>query len=374
VSRASLDAEVAIVGAGVVGLAAAAALARGGRSVVVLERNRAVALETTSRNSEVVHAGIYYPAGSLKAELCRRGRAALYRRCREHRIPHRRVGKLIVATSTDEVEVLERIRSTAAANQVPLELLEAEAVSRLEPDVRALAALFSPESGIVDAHAYARSFLAEAESQGAVLALATDVEALERAPHGWTLHARSGPSRELQRLRAAAVVNAAGLAGDRIAELAGIDVDARGYRLHFCKGDYFSLAPGAPLSLGRLVYPVPAGPGLGIHATIDLGGRVRLGPDAEFVSEPRYDVDPGKAREFARSVARYLPGLQSAWLSPDYAGVRPRLAGPGDAFADFVVCEESGAGLPGLVSCIGIESPGLTAASAIADRVVELLS
>ena len=362
------------MGAGVVGLAAAAALARSGRSVVVLERNRAVALETTSRNSEVVHAGIYYPAGSLKAELCRAGREQLYRRCRAHRIPHRRLGKLIVASSADEVAVLERIQSTAAANRVPLELLEADEVSRLEPDVRAVAALFSPESGIVDALAYARSFLAEAESEGALLALETDVLGLEQGSGGWTVRARSGPSRQLQSLRCAAVVNAGGLESDRIAELAGIDVDACGYRLHFCKGDYFSVSPGAALSLSRLVYPVPAQAGLGIHATIDLGGRVRLGPDAEFVPEPHYQVDPAKAALFARAVAGYLPTLRVEWLEPDSAGVRPRLAGPGVAFADFVVREESNAGLPGLVSCIGIESPGLTAASAIADRVVELLS
>jgi L-2-hydroxyglutarate oxidase LhgO len=374
VSAAVLDADVAIVGAGVVGLAAAAALARSGRSVVVLERNRAVALETSSRNSEVVHAGIYYPAGSLKAELCRTGREALYRRCQAHRIPHRRIGKLIVATSADEVTVLERIQATAAANRVPLELLEADAVRRLEPDVRALAALVSPESGIVDAQAYARSFLAEAESEGALLALETDVLGLEQSSGVWTLRARSGASRELQSLRCSAVVNAAGLRGDWIAELAGLDVDACGYRLHFCKGDYFSLAPGAALSLSRLIYPVPAQAGLGIHATIDLGGRVRLGPDAEFVPEPGYAVDPGKAPLFARAAGRYLPALRSEWLAPDYAGVRPKLAGPGVAFADFVVREEARAGLPGLVSCIGIESPGLTAASAIADRVVELLS
>jgi L-2-hydroxyglutarate oxidase LhgO len=247
-------------------------------------------------------------------------------------------------------------------------------VSRLEPDVRALAALFSPESGIVDAQAYARSFLAEAESEGALLALETDVLGLEQGSGVWTLRARSGPSRELQSLRCAAVVNAAGLRGDWIAELAGLDVDACGYRLHFCKGDYFSIAPGARLSLSRLIYPVPSEAGLGIHATVDLGGRVRLGPDAEFVPEPSYEVDPGKAPLFARAAGRYLPALRSEWLAPDYAGVRPRLAGPGVGFADFVVREESSAGLPGLVSCIGIESPGLTAASAIADRVVELLS
>ncbi len=340
----------------------------------MLERHDAIARETTSRNSEVVHAGIYYPPGSWKARLCVAGREALYARCEREGIPHRRCGKLIVAVEPGEVAALERLQRSGGENGAPaLALLDGAAAARLEPAVRAVAALHSPATGIVDGHALCLSYLAEAEAHGAVLALRHEVRAIEPRSGGWALEARD-PDGAPARVAAAAVVNAAGLASDRIAALAGVDVDAAGYRLHPCKGDYFALAPGAALRLGTLVYPVPAGPGLGIHATLDLGGRIRFGPDAEYVDALHYDVDPAKAAGFARAVGRYLPGLRAEQLAPDYAGIRPRLAGPGEAFRDFVVAEESAAGLPGLVNLIGIESPGLTASEAIGARVVELLA
>lgn len=367
------DVDVVVVGAGVVGLASAAGLARAGRSVLVLERHAGIAQEGTSRNSEVVHAGLYYPEGSLKARLCVAGREALYRRCAALGIPHRRIGKLVVASSPGELEDLERLRLRGTANGAPgLEILGPAQLRAREPALRALAALHSPGTGIVDAVAFARSYAAEAEAHGALFAMRTEVLAIDRSPDGYRVEARD-PGAEVSRVRAVAVVNAAGLAADAIAERAGLDVDARGYRLHPCKGDYFALIPGAPLRISQLLYPLPSGAGLGVHATIDLGGRVRFGPDAEYVHRPRYDVDPAKAQRFAERVRRYLPVLEAGWLVPDYAGVRPKLAGPGESFRDFVVAEESAAGLPGFVDCIGIESPGLTAAPAIADRVVELL-
>jgi L-2-hydroxyglutarate oxidase LhgO len=366
--------EVAVIGAGIVGLSVAAALARRGRSVLVLERREAIARETTSRNSEVVHAGIYYPAGSWKAVLCVEGREALYARCERLGLPHRRIGKLIVATSADEIPVLERLQRAGLENGAPgLELVDGRAVAALEPAVRAVAGLRSPATGIVDAHALATSYAAEAEAGGAVIALHTEVVGAERAAPGYRLAVADSDGGRTT-LSCVAVVNAAGLGADRVAALPGIDVDARGYRLHYCKGDYFSVAPGAALRLERLVYPVPAGPGLGVHATLDLAGRMRFGPDAEFVPEPAYGVDPAKAEAFAEAARRYLPTLEAEWLSPDYAGVRPRLAGPGEGFRDFVIAEESDAGLPGWVNLIGIESPGLTAAHAIAERVATLLS
>ncbi len=368
----SADADVVVIGAGVVGLAIAAACARSGRSVVILERHEGIARETTSRNSEVIHAGIYYPADSLKADLCVAGRLALYQRCAEHGVSHRKTGKLIVATSDEESSVLEQIQRTAAANGVVLEHRDAAAVRALEPDVRSTGALLSPETGIVDAHAYSLSFLAEAESHGAMIVLQAETLELQQQGFGWRVVARSGEER--QSLAARVVVNAAGLEASAIAELAGIDVEACGYRLRYCKGDYFSLAPSAPISLDRLVYPAPVEAGLGIHATLDLGGRIRFGPDTEYVEEPVYEVDAAKAADFAEAVQRYLPGVSREQLSPDYAGIRPKLAGPGEGFADFVVAEESERGKPGFVNCIGIESPGLTAATAIADRVVSLIS
>jgi L-2-hydroxyglutarate oxidase LhgO len=368
------EAEVVIVGAGIVGLAAAAALSRAGRSVLILEREAAVGRGITSRNSEVIHAGIYYPPGSLKARLCTAGREALYARCRKLRLPHRRTGKLIVASEPAEVAILEDLLERGRANGVPdLELLDGATAARLEPAVRAEAALHSPHSGIVDAGALALSFLAEAEAGGAQLLLRTELEAIERRGPVWRVSARTAEG-DAESVESAALVNAAGLDADRIAALAGLDVEALGYRLHPCKGDYCSLAPGASLSLSRLVYPVPAGAGLGIHATLDLAGRIRFGPDAEYVSEISYRVAPGKTQRFAEAAGRYLPGLRAEWLSPDMAGVRPKLAGPGEPPRDFVVREESEAGCPGLVSCVGIESPGLTAAPAIGDRVAELLA
>lgn len=368
------DVEVAIVGAGIVGLAAAAALARRGRSVVVLERREAVAREATSRCSEVVHAGLYYPPGSLKATLCRLGREALYARCERLRLPHRRLGKLVVATRQEEVSPLEALARRGAENGAPgLALVSGREAARIEPAVRAVAALISPATGIVDAHALATSYLAEAEAHGAVLALRTEVVGIDARKGGFRVDV-TGAEGARTTLSCVGLVNAAGLAADRVAAIAGVDVDARGLRLHPCKGDYFSLAPGAALRLSHLVYPIPERAGLGIHATLDLAGRIRFGPDAEYVSSLRYDVDATKAEAFADAVGRYLAPIDARRLVPDTAGIRPKLAGPGEDFRDFVIREESEDGLPGLVNLVGIESPGLTAAHAIGERVADLLS
>jgi D-amino-acid oxidase len=217
------------------------------------------------------------------------------------------------------------------------------------------------------------SLLADAEAHGAVLLLHHAVRALERAGGDWRVEARVAGEAERQSVRCGVVVDAAGLASDRVAALAGLDVDALGARIHPCKGDYFALAPAAPIRIARLVYPVPAGAGLGIHATPDLGGRIRFGPDAEYVDAPSLVVDPAKAEVFCAAVRRYLPGLRAEWLQPDYAGIRPKLAGPGEGFRDFLIAEHSAAGLPGLITCIGIESPGITAALAIGEHVAALL-
>jgi L-2-hydroxyglutarate oxidase LhgO len=364
---------VAVIGAGVVGLATAAALARRGREVVVLERHDAIALEATSRNSEVVHAGLYYPPDSIKARTCREGRARLYARCREWKVPHRRIGKLVVACEADEIPKLEALAERGRANGAPgLEILDGRATARMEPAVRARAALLSPDSGIVDAHAYARSFQAEAERHGASLVFRCELLGVEPDGDGYRLSVRSEGAR--QDVHAAGVVNAAGLAADRVAAWVGLDVDRLGCRLHYCKGDYFALAPGAPLRVERLVYPVPSGPGLGIHATPDLAGRLRFGPDAEYVDAPDYAVRPEKARAFARAAGRFLPGLRAEWLTPDFAGVRARLAAPGEPFRDFVLAERSAEGRPGWVDLVGIESPGLTAAAALGEEAAALLA
>ncbi len=366
--------EVVVIGAGVIGLAAAAALSRRGRSVLILERESQIASGVTSRNSEVVHAGLHYPADSLKATLCVAGRERLYAWCEEKRVDARRIGKLIVATTEEEESTLDDLLARGIENGVAgLELIDRHEVSRLEPAVEARRAILSHETGIVDGQGFCLSLLAAAESDGAVLTFDRCVESLVQRPFGWQLEVANGDGRR-ETIDAGLVVDAAGLDADRIAVLAGLDVERLGWRQFHCKGDYFALAPGANFSLGRLIYPVPEPAGLGIHATLDWKGRLRFGPDAEYVEVCEnldFVVDPTKAGRFSASIARYLPGLTEASLVPDYAGIRPKLAGPGDPFRDFVVEESSAHGAPGFVACVGIESPGLTAALAIAERIAE---
>jgi len=365
--------DVVVVGAGAVGLAIAAALARRGRSVLVLEREPGIARGITSRNSEVIHAGLYYPTESLKARLCCAGREALYAYCEHRTVGHRKLGKLIVATREEEEATLAGIAEQGRRNGVPgLELIDAVAVSRLEPRVSARAALLSPETGIIDAHGFCLALLAEAEASDAMLLTERELVGLTALDFGWRIAVRA-PDGEVETVDAGVVVDAAGLEADRIAALAGHDVEALGWRQHPCKGDYFALAPGHRVEIGRLVYPVPQGAGLGIHATLDLAGRVRFGPDAEYVDEVDYEVDAGKAATFRAAASRYLPELAGMELVPDYAGIRPKRAGPGEPFRDFVVEETSARGVPGFVACLGIESPGLTAALAIGEHVAGLL-
>lgn len=367
--------DVVVIGAGVIGLSIAARLASDRRSVLVLERETGIARGVTSRNSEVVHAGIYYPAESLKASSCVEGRERLYAWCAARRVDHRRIGKLIVATDPSEVATLESLFEKGRTNGVAgLELIDTAACQALEPSVRAHAAILSPNSGIVDAHGFCASLLAEAESRGAVLAVAKQVVGLEHGATGWRLDVVSEDAAETETIAAEVVVDAAGLEADRMAELAGIDVDAHGLRQHPCKGDYFVLGPGHSVRAERLVYPVPQQAGLGIHLTLDLAGRPRFGPDATYVeARDGFEVDAAKATAFGAAVARYLPELAGATLLPDYAGIRPKLAGPGEAFRDFVVEEGGDWGAPGFIGCLGIESPGLTASLALAERVARLV-
>jgi L-2-hydroxyglutarate oxidase LhgO len=305
--------------------------------------------------------------------MCVEGRERLYQHCEQRGVSHRKLGKIIVASREEEVGVLEELRERGLANGAPgLEMLSAAQVRRREPALHAAAGLLSPRTGIVDSHALSLSYAAEAESRGAQIVLRARVVEIDPIAGGFRVTAL-GEGGEPSTVTCAAVVNATGLSGDALAELVGIDVDARGYRLHLCKGDYFSLAPGAPLRVTGLVYPVHTAAGLGVHATLDLGGRIRFGPDTTYVDSVDYHVDAAKAESFAGAIRRYLPGIRTEWLSPDYAGVRPKLAGPDESFRDFVIAEESEAGLPGFVNLLGIESPGLTAAGAIAERVVELL-
>jgi len=367
------DVDVVVVGAGAVGLACAARLARAGRSVLVLERHSAIGQETSSRNSGVIHAGLYYPVGSLKARTCVRGRELLYARCARDGIAHRRCGKLLVATSDEEQKQLEVIRERGLQNGAgEARMIDADEIAQRAPKVRARAALWSPETGIVDAHGLMKSYWAEASNHGAELVLATELKGIEHTGSALRLDTRS-TSGERFDVVARHVINAAGLAADRVAALAGLDTDRLGYRLHYCKGDYFTLSSRFRNSTPHLIYPVPAAAGLGIHITLDLDGKLSAGPDTEYVDRIDYAVDPAKAASFAAAVRRYLPELRDEDLSADYAGIRPKLQAPGAPVADFVIEEASPHGAPGLVNLIGIESPGLTASEAIAEDVLALL-
>lgn len=365
------DTGVTVVGAGVVGLAVAARLARRRRDLVILERRERHGTETSSRNSEVVHAGIHYAEGSLKAQLCLEGNRRLHELCAAHGLPHRRLGKIVVAAEEAELEALEGVRRLAAANGVPLTPLTAAEVHELEPRVRAVAGLLSPTTGILSAHALVDHFLGLARRAGAVLQTRAELVRVERQGGDYRLTVRTPAGEES--FTSERVVNAAGLGAEAVAAAASIDVDAAGYRLHPCKGSYFRFAGPGPLC-SRLVYPVPGRLGLGVHAVLGLDGRLRFGPDAEYVDDPTsLAVDPARRPPFAASVRHLFPEVRDEDLEPDLAGMRPKLQAPDGPPRDFVIAEEGARGLPGLVSLVGIESPGLTAAPAIAERVARLL-
>ncbi|WP_114649561.1 NAD(P)/FAD-dependent oxidoreductase [Pseudothauera hydrothermalis] len=368
--------DCVVIGAGVVGLACARALASRGREVIILEADQRFGGATSSRNSEVIHAGLYYPSGSLKAQLCVRGRKLLYAYCRERNIAHRRCGKLVVATSAAQIGELERLAAQARANGVDdLQFIERAEALRLEPQLHCQAALLSPSTGIVDSHGLMLALLGDAEAQGATLVCNTPVLAAEAGAAGIVLH--TGGQAPM-RLAARTVVNAAGLGAPALAaRIEGLS-STHVPRAYFAKGNYFALQGRAPFS--RLIYPVPEAAGLGVHLTLDLQGRARFGPDVEWLDLPAdtahfdYRVAPARATAFYREIRRYWPGLPDGALAPDYAGVRPKIHPPGQEAADFRIDGPDTHGVAGLVNLFGIESPGLTAALAIAETVQERLS
>lgn len=360
--------DTLIIGAGALGLACAARLASPSRSLLIVEAERLIGSHTSSRNSEVIHAGLYYPPGSLKAELCLEGRERLYAWCEQHGVPHRRIGKLLVAVENAERGKLESLAANAEACGVhDLQALERDQLERLEPAVRGVAALLSPSTGIVDSHHYLQSLLAAAENRGAQLVLDTRVERLRRAPDGWIAEGVSGG--EPFQLRAEQVINAGGLFAQQIAgRTEGLRADLIP-PLHLCQGRYFSYFGRSPFQ--HLIYPMPEAntAGLGIHATLDMGGQLRFGPDVHYLDALDYAVDETLHEPFARAIARYFPSLDPGRLSPGYSGIRPKLSGPGEPAADFLIQTPLDHGLPGLINLFGIESPGLTASLAIAERI-----
>ncbi len=360
--------DCVIVGAGVVGLAVARALAQAGREVIVLEAAEAIGTETSSRNSEVIHAGIYYPAGSLMARFCVAGRRALYRYCAEHGVPFSNCGKLIVATSEVEDGMLASIKRRAEVNAVEgMRVLSGDEARAMEPNLACSSALLSPSTGIIDSHAYMLALQGDAENAGAAMVFLSPVEAARARPSGIEIDVGGA---DPVTLRCRLLVNSAGLHAPALAgRIVGMPRD-RVPTAYFAKGNYFTLSGRSPFS--RLIYPVPVPGGLGVHLTIDLGGQARFGPDVEWIEAIEYGVDPARSESFYAAVRRYWPGLRDDALQPGYSGIRPKIVPPGAAGQDFVVQGPQTHGVPGLINLFGIESPGLTASLALADHVVEV--
>ena len=358
--------DTVVIGAGVVGLAVARAFALAGREVVVLEREGTIGTGTSSRNSEVIHAGIYYPPGSLKARLCVAGRTALYPYLERRGIAHRRCGKLIVATDAGQIAGLEKLHAQASANGVAdLRMLEAREARALEPQLSCVAALESPSTGIIDSHAFMLALRGEAEDHGAAIAFHSPLAGGRAGRNGIELEVGGA---EPMRLVARTVVNSGGLYAQDVARsIEGFPAD-RIPPTYYCKGNYFALSGRSPFA--RLVYPAPESAGLGVHLTLDMAGQARFGPDVEWIERIDYDVDPGRSRVFYDAIRRYWPDLKDGSLQPAYCGIRPKIQPRTEASRDFLIQGPADHGVEGLVHLFGVESPGLTASLAIADHVL----
>ncbi|MFK3778852.1 NAD(P)/FAD-dependent oxidoreductase [Agrobacterium sp. NPDC089420] len=363
------DIDAIVIGAGVIGLATARELSMRGLSVIILESQKEFGSATSSRNSEVIHAGLYYPAGSLKARLCVEGKRQLYAFCQSHGVVHRRCGKLIVATDAAETALLATLKDKGAANGCEdLELIDGRQALSLEPALACAAALLSPSTGIIDSHGYMLALLGEAEDHGAALALNAPFERAEPISNGFRVHVGG---KEPMSLTCRLLVNSAGLVAPMVAkEIAGLPARAIP-QPRFAKGSYFSLTGKSPFS--RLIYPAPHTHGLGVHLTLDLAGQARFGPDVEWVEIIDYAVNPRRMEGFGKAIRRYWPGLPEDALIPAYSGIRPKISGPDEPAMDFRIDGPETHGLAGLVNLFGIESPGLTASLAIASEVAERL-
>jgi L-2-hydroxyglutarate oxidase LhgO len=367
------DFEIAVIGGGVVGLAIASRLSEKHHNLILLERNETYGAETSSRNSEVIHAGLYYKPGSLKALLCVEGRERLYFLCKKHGIPHKQLTKIITAASVEEVSKLEPLYQNGRTNGVMLQILSAESTKKLEPNIRTFGSIFSPTTGIISVHELMDYFYHSTLDHDATVQLRCAVTGIAKRPDGYEITVEEAGQKSTVTVEI--VINAAGLGSDVVAAMAGIDIDAAGYRLTFAKGSYFAVVPSKAKLVSRLVYPVPQTEGLGVHALIDWGGRLKFGPDLEYLPDRNfeYSVAEEKRKTFAESIRRILPAIADEDISPDMSGIRPKLQRKGEPAKDFVIVHEKERGLEGFVNLIGIESPGLTASPAIARYVEELL-
>jgi L-2-hydroxyglutarate oxidase LhgO len=364
---------IVIIGAGAVGCAAAERLSVVNNNIVVVERHDSFGRETSSRNSEVVHAGFYYPSSSLKASLCVEGNKLMYEFCGECGIPHRACGKIVAAVSPEEEKKITALFEQGRASGVPgLSLIKAKRISELEPAVHGRAGLLSESTGIFDTHAFMKRLEQRATDRGVTFAYNCEAVAISRANSGYEVTVKDVDG-SLLSMSCDMVINAAGLSADKVAAMAGIDAEKAGYRIHYCKGEYFSVSSRHRGKLSRLVYPAPTHVSLGIHGVLGLDGALRLGPSAFYVDELTYDVDAAHRHVFFESARTLFPFLEENDLSPDTAGIRPKLQEAGGPFRDFIIRDEGDKGLPGFINLIGIESPGLTSALSIASYIQKLL-
>jgi L-2-hydroxyglutarate oxidase LhgO len=370
-----MDAEITVIGAGVVGLAIAERVSKDFNDVFLIEKYPTFGQETSSRNSEVIHAGIYYPKGSLKSRLCVEGKRLLYDYCKKYDIPFNNCGKLIVATSEDEIAIIEGIQKTAINNGVDdLVIIDKSQIAEMEPSVYALKAIFSPSTGIVDTHSLMKRYETNIINNGGQIVYGSEVKGIKKIENGYEITLLDSDKNNFS-FTSHAVVNSAGLTSDKISEMAGLSDEK--LKIIFCKGEYFRLNPPKNRLINRLVYPVPVHnlEGIGIHVTIEMGGGVKLGPDVTYLESNIYDykVTLSKQEAFFKSVRKFLPFIEFNDLSPEMAGIRPKIQKPGEPVRDFYIKEETERGYPGLINLIGIESPGLTSSIAIANYVRNLI-
>ncbi|OPX83576.1 MAG: L-2-hydroxyglutarate oxidase LhgO [Pelotomaculum sp. PtaB.Bin013] len=357
-----------------IGAAIAAKVAQESRQVYVIEKNESFGMETSSRNSQVIHAGLYYPENSLKAKTCVEGNKLLYDLCRRFAIGHRNTGKIIVAVDSFECDALEDLLNKGRKNGVEdLRLLSRRELQSLEPNIAGVAALLSPSTGILNVHELIKMFLNQAKELGAQVVYKSEVTGVEKDNALYQIEVDSSGEKFLFETRV--VINSAGLHADEVARMAGIDIAGAGYTLYYCKGEYYSVSWGKSRLIDRLVYPVPPAKltGVGVHVTLDLDGRIRLGPSAQYIDEIDYHIDDSNKRQFYAEAKKLLPFLDYDDIEPEMVGIRPKLQKPGEGQKDFIIRHETDRGLPGLINLIGIESPGITASPAIADIVSDMV-
>ena len=370
-----MDTEITIIGAGVIGLAIAEQVSGEHKNVFLIEKHLSFGQETSSRNSEVIHAGIYYTRNSLKAKLCVEGKWLLYDYCKKYEVPYRNCGKLIVATSEKEIDIIEGIRQTAIRNGVnDLVMFGKEQIAELEPNIFAVKAIYSPSTGIVDSHSLMKQYETNAINNGCQIVYGSEVTGIKQIQNGYKIELLDA-DKEKYSFTTRIIINSAGLTSDKISEMAGIKDD--NLKILFCKGEYFRINPPKNKLINRLVYPVPHQnmEGIGIHVTIDMGGGVKLGPDVKYLESNVYDykLTASKQEAFFKSAKKFLPFLEFDDIAPEMAGIRPKIQKPGEPLRDFYMMEETGRGYPGFINLIGMESPGLTSSIAIAKYVDKLI-